>query len=523
MVPFHFLKYINGVRMKFACIILLFFHFFTNAMDNQEQNLFQTCHAVPHEIWWMLDDLEADILNFLSCCKGLKEAGFLEAYKKIRSKNLDQKAKRHVVRYIKHLQTNENNSPLISGSDTISSLLIDEINEKITYWYYAIKADLKEYLKIVNYCRLNSDNVLSTNQIEFQRWPLKNSIKNEIERSLPFNAKDVLRGGKAVAILWNKETESGMPYTVLSASMNNIQQYVESLQGSSVCLVRIILPCQLCFKDMLKLYCQKHLDFSKLPSPSDISYTDGSTLFHYIAYRGRDTLDDDVELMRKFLKKEQNKRDIIENTNDVGNTLLHSAVRNGKVDLMQFLLSIKESVYSVKKYGVDLLGISLDNRRRDTLVPLLVTHGADINKPDKDRNTALHVAVRKTYPFLVRYFLEHGADCMSENNEKDIPLFCMVRRDDVVALKKYQETLGHFLDFGFNINTQNTTGDTLLHIMVRNGHDTELFALLLDHGIAVNIKNNDDQTVIDLAKVNKTSGGDFCLILKERGLLLSDE
>jgi ankyrin repeat protein len=53
---------------------------------------------------------------------------------------------------------------------------------------------------------------------------------------------------------------------------------------------------------------------------------------------------------------------------------------------------------------------------------LLLEHGAEVNRRDKDNQTPLHLAMGRERFKLARILLEHGADANAENNNGKTPL-----------------------------------------------------------------------------------------------------
>ena len=71
-------------------------------------------------------------------------------------------------------------------------------------------------------------------------------------------------------------------------------------------------------------------------------------------------------------------------------------------------------------------------------------------------------------------------------NRSEIPVFQAVAQEDFEAVKQT-------INGGFDVNTTDKSGQTMLHVAVEHGN-SEIVRFLLEHGAKVNIKNNEKQT-----------------------------
>ena len=69
-----------------------------------------------------------------------------------------------------------------------------------------------------------------------------------------------------------------------------------------------------------------------------------------------------------------------------------------------------------------------DERLVSEAVELALGHGADVNQPDKDGNTALHVAAQRRMKAVIRLLVEKGA-AVDQKNAKGLAPISMVGRD----------------------------------------------------------------------------------------------
>jgi uncharacterized protein len=159
-------------------------------------------------------------------------------------------------------------------------------------------------------------------------------------------------------------------------------------------------------------------------------------------------------------------------------------------------------------------------------VDVLLAHGADINRPDPDGVSPLHIAVMNANWDLARRLIEAGADVNQWDIYGAAPLFTAVglrtRIDGGRAsIDPLNETSGldmvrMLLARGANPNMQlffrpanvrgstNTRGSTPL-IRAATSGDTEVIELLLEHGADATLYTADRQTPIHAVLAGRTS------------------
>ena len=150
-------------------------------------------------------------------------------------------------------------------------------------------------------------------------------------------------------------------------------------------------------------------------------------------------------------------------------------------------------------------------------VDVLLAHGADINLPDPDGVSALHLAIINSNWDLAKKLIEAGADVSQWDVYGEAPLFAAIgrssRREVVRAsidppnVADGMAVIRLLLERGANPNMQlffrpanvngstNTRGSTPL-IRAANNGDLELVKLLLEHGADATIAMADRQTAI---------------------------
>ncbi|CAH0387286.1 unnamed protein product [Bemisia tabaci] len=161
-----------------------------------------------------------------------------------------------------------------------------------------------------------------------------------------------------------------------------------------------------------------------------------------------------------------------------GNTPLHSAVRNGNIEIVQLLLKANCRVNAVDTFGKTPLYYSIDYSKKDKgleMLKLLLTSGAKINS-----KKLLHDAVKYECFEICEVLTNNGAN---PNYPRDghLPLHSAIKsgRTDIVKL---------LLDAKSNVDAVDESGKTPIDYSVehaKNENGTEIFKLLLANGATV--------------------------------------
>src|SRR3990167_7161700 len=125
-------------------------------------------------------------------------------------------------------------------------------------------------------------------------------------------------------------------------------------------------------------------------------------------------------------------------------------------------------------------------------VEAAIAAGADINAVDADNNTALMIALARSYADIARLLLDRGSDVFHKNKCGETVL-------NRAASSGFIDIVQFILDRGANVNQATCFGYTpLMGAVVRNHAD--IVRLLLDRGADINYANNYEGTALTLAR-----------------------
>jgi len=124
---------------------------------------------------------------------------------------------------------------------------------------------------------------------------------------------------------------------------------------------------------------------------------------------------------------------------------------------------------------------------------LIREQGADVNLPDIDGSTALHVSRSST---VARTLIEYGAD-VNAKNSRGMSALHRARNEGVARV---------LLEHGALVNAVDNCGNTPLHLC----NDTQTVKLLLRHGASITHRNRKGETPIHMS----TYGSKVILLAK---------
>ena len=197
-------------------------------------------------------------------------------------------------------------------------------------------------------------------------------------------------------------------------------------------------------------------------------------------------------------------------------TPLHSACFYGRLDAAQQLLDNGASATAKNGRGeTPLHVISRGNsffQDGVRLTRLLLKHGADVNAPDTNNDTALHSASFNGKLDIARLLLNHGATTNAKNIRGETPLHVVSTDGEGIAQL--------LLEHGVDVDIRNKHDRTPLGTASFHGN-LEIVRVLLDHGATVNARDDFGSTPLHLSSLfpgnSEECGIDVARLLLEHG------
>ncbi len=168
-------------------------------------------------------------------------------------------------------------------------------------------------------------------------------------------------------------------------------------------------------------------------------------------------------------------------------TFMHQAVRDGRLNMVRFLLESGAEVDPRDNGGMTPLHMAALYGHK-AIAELLLEHHATVNAQTKEWNkTPLHLATEKRYKTVVDALVNHGADVNLQNSLGETPLLLGVASRAIVEA---------LLAKNANVNLRSKQGYSPLHGAV---HNPEVVKMLLARGADVNAVAQDGPTALHAA------------------------
>lgn len=224
----------------------------------------------------------------------------------------------------------------------------------------------------------------------------------------------------------------------------------------------------------------------------------------------------DISVVREMLEKDPS---LIYKTDLFSKTALHYASCENKCDITELLISKGAAINAKAKNDEDSTPLfeAIENGHLE-MVKLLVSKGADIrSRLRHNEMTALHIAAQNGYDEIIEFLISMGADIDAKDLEGDTSLICSIKerhRDTSSLLVKkgahydiYSAAMASDLETVQKLLNNNpeliskTFGkyhNSLLHSAAIGG-SIDVANFVIEKGIDVNVKNDNDTTPLSLA------------------------
>ena len=200
-------------------------------------------------------------------------------------------------------------------------------------------------------------------------------------------------------------------------------------------------------------------------------------------------------------------KDIINNLDEEGFTLLHWNAKEGNAEIVQKLIDKGANIeIKDKENGSTPLLWACQNGHTN-VVKILLQNRANLFAFSKSGNTGLHFAVESGNIELVEMLVKKGLDIDAKDEYGFTPLLfaCQNGHIDVAKI---------LLQYGANIRAASYNGATALHYATESGN-INLIEMVLKEGLNVNATNNQGMT--SLHKAVKKRHIDIVKLLIENG------
>jgi ankyrin repeat protein len=188
--------------------------------------------------------------------------------------------------------------------------------------------------------------------------------------------------------------------------------------------------------------------------------------------------------------------------NYIGKTPLHYAVYYDEFQIVKYLISQGAEINTKDSQNITpLLDAVIYNNVK--ISKYLITKGAEVNAKDGDGKSSLHYTVINENLELIKSLVSSEANVNIRDKFNRTPLH-YAADEGYLEIVKYLILQGSEIDakaaFYLQMSTVGLTlGCTPLHLAARNGH-LEVVKYLVYQGADVNLKNNEDESALDLAK-----------------------
>ena len=181
------------------------------------------------------------------------------------------------------------------------------------------------------------------------------------------------------------------------------------------------------------------------------------------------------------------KPQLLEETDEEGNTPLHIAIKNNREEVIELLLAQGVDIHKHNNTGSTPLHLAVKESDLQT-VRMLLSQGADMHIPDDQGFFPIHIAVENRNVDMIKLLMEYG-ESLSSDSDGIQPIHVAIQSKN----EGYSEFIKFLLNNGADINAKNHSGETPLHMAVKTG-SMERIDFLLDNGADIRAKDNRKNT-----------------------------
>lgn len=176
--------------------------------------------------------------------------------------------------------------------------------------------------------------------------------------------------------------------------------------------------------------------------------------------------------------------------NKFGKTILEEAVEKEELDIIKMIMQTKYDINHINSYGrsimhdIALFGI-------EKIYNIIIQYKPNLHIKDKTGKTPLYYAIENNNFHIAKELIHRMHNINDIDYKQETVLFLAVNKED----KRYLEEI---LKKDINVNISNEQGENALFLAIENGDENiNTINALIEAGINVNIKNNEDETILE--------------------------
>ena len=178
-------------------------------------------------------------------------------------------------------------------------------------------------------------------------------------------------------------------------------------------------------------------------------------------------------------------------TDSFGNSPLHIVMpKSSRLEIFNLLLSRGTNPNIKDSYGETPLHIATRLKYNLDIIKLLVSKGVNVEEKNKRGESALFIAVQGEQNELVKYLSSLDANIHSTNTEGETPFLS--------SFSKNIDTFTSLMN-ARNIYSKDSSGESCLHIAIRNNTKKEIVQYLLEKSNLINAMNMTGDTPLHIA------------------------